>query len=340
MSAARAVARIAILGLWACATGCTLSDDGTSRPVRSPAWEGHADAFGFIPRDYPTLRVVVSGPQAARYLPEVLGAGVLPVTMRVRNVGAEDAPLPRTRLAFTAVRRGVPFACREESRPFPLAHEPAFVRPGKSVVLNRDLVCSMPVAGHYELTSRVRFGESDLAEETGSFTVDVTSLPPRGPVPYPERPGLYVALSGRAAVRGVAPDADADADATLAVPYEALVAFTNTRGSPIPLGAVHVAVRVEKNGVPIPCPSDAGDIWVHAPDRLPPGHTVIVRVPVPCNLPLEAGYDLVAWTTLGDGPVGEGSQLGPLHFEVTRAAYVPPIDYPDATASGRGALAR
>ena len=104
--------------------------------------------------------------------------------------------------------------------------------------------------------------------------------------------------------------------------------FTNTRALAMPLGAIHAAVRVERDGVAVTCPDEASDIWTHGPDVVAPGQTVIVRVPIPCTLSLDAGYDLVAWTTLGDGPVGEGSPLGPLHFAVTRAPYAPAIDLP------------
>jgi hypothetical protein len=320
--------------LAACTSSCTMTED-TTRPVASPEWSGHADAFGFIPRDHPGLRIVVSGPSTARYMPEVLGVGVLPVTMRVKNVSSEDAVMPRTRLAFRAVRQGVAFPCSDESRPFPRDHEPSIVKAGATVVLSRDLVCSMPVTGRYELSSHVRFDGNDRAEEMGAFVTHVTAISPRGPIPYPERPGLFVALSGRSSVR--APRVPVDDSA--AVPYEALVAFTNTRALALPLGAIHAAVRIEKEGVVVPCPRDAADIWTHAPDSVAPGQTVIVRVSVPCNLPLDAGYDLVAWTTLGDGPVGEGSQLGPLRFTVTRAPYTPSDDYPDLARSvGAGLL--
>lgn len=319
--------------LAACASSCTTTEDAT-RPVVSPEWSGHADAFGFIPRDHPGLRIIVSGPSTARYLPEVLGAGTLPVTMRVRNISSEDAAMPRARLAFRATRQGVVFPCSEESRPFPREHEPSIVKAGTTVVLHRDLVCSMPVTGRYEVSSRVRFDDNERAEETGAFVTEVTAISPRGPIPYPERAGLFVALSGRSSVRPQLPVDDA-----AAVPYEALVAFTNTRALAMPLGAIHAAVQIEKDGVAVPCPRDAGDIWTHAPDSVAPGQTVIVRVSIPCNLPLDAGYDLVAWTTLGDGPVGEGSQLGPLRFTVTRAPYTPPVDYPDlARGVGAGLL--
>jgi hypothetical protein len=314
-----------------CASSCTTTEDGT-KPVVSPEWTGHADAFGFIPRAHPALRVLVSGPPTARYLPEVLGAGVLPVTMRVRNVSSEDAVLPRTRLAFRVVRRGVAFPCSEESHPFSTEHEPSIVRPGATVVLRRDLVCAMPVTGRYEVSSHVRFDDSERPEETGAFATEVTAMAPRGPIPYPERPGLFVALSGRSSVQAPA----MPVDAATTVPYEALVAFTNTQALAMPLGAIHAAVRIEKDGVAVPCAGEARDIWTHAPDSVAPGRTVIVHVPIPCNLPLDAGYDLVAWTTLGDGPVGEGSQLGPLHFAVTRAPYTPPIDFPDLAARSAG----
>src|SRR5213075_2351425 len=97
-------------------------------------------------------------------LPSVLGAGTLPVRLRVKNLGERAARIPRATMSFEVSRDGVRFPC--ESRDF-VPREPTLIEERETVWLDRELDCALPILGRYDVRSMARFDDDPVSEEVG-----------------------------------------------------------------------------------------------------------------------------------------------------------------------------
>lgn len=297
--------------------------------TKAPGVDGARGAVKLRAR--PGVWVKVSGPRLAPFQKSAVGVGGYHATLRFTNAGEEPADLAGLTVAFTAIREGVSFPCREHVGGQPRVRETKTLRPGETAVFERDIDCATTLLGRYQVSASVGFQPGGPVESAGTFELEVVGSGSMVPRPYPGRPALHVALVGEALVSAM-PDGAWHEGA-----YAPVVVLTNASPEPILLGAVRVVltmrgaagslVRCEQEGA-----KAAGvDVWRSAPYSLEPGASQIVSVPMRCGPPAEGDYTVQGFVVLGDGPYEQGAPVGPLTLKITRdpALTVPPVDTPE-----------
>ncbi len=274
---------------------------------------------------HPELAVQVSAPESARYHASSLGPAALFVTLAVTNVGTRPARVDGLRVAFQARREGVVFPCRPHIGGSTRVREPSELAPGGSFVYERDLDCSMPLVGRYDVRTFVRFApgappeqeaEGDLA---GAFTVEVRDGA-RAPRAYPGREGVYAFMTGSSVTQPLSPEAWVRGD------YHVVVALINGSPRVVPLGPARLAFLVFRRGSPLPCSGESERLAL--PESLGPGATHTAYAAVTCAPSEEGDYELVGKLALGEGSP-EPVEIGRVNLRVSRD----PLELPSYTSS-------
>jgi hypothetical protein len=226
--------------------------------------------------------------------------------VRLTNAGAQSVDVSGFRIAFTAMRDGVSFECKEHVGGSALPHEPAWLVPGQSFAFERDLDCTMPLPGRYEIGVYVALRLADPADSVGAFALQVES---RGdaPRPYPSRPALYVSMTGAHATHPLAPEAWFRGD------YKVVLAVVNAGREPIRVGPARLAFLTYKKGSPLACAGQAESIAL--PDELASGAIHVARAPIACAPSEEGRYEVVGRFQLRDG---DEIEVGRVPLNVTR----------------------
>ncbi len=291
--------------------------EASPAPARPPLASSQPAAVEGVSLPHrPDLRAAVTAPSRVPYVTESVGVAGQSVSIRLGNAAVAPVALGRLDVSFTATREGVGFPC--SAPPVP-DREPTTLGAGQSFVFERDLTCSMPLPGRYQVSVQVG---PDLA---GSFSLEVEG--PRGaPRPYPARPGLFVVMTGSR----VAPPLPAEA--WKRGDYHVVVAFVNATREPMTVGPAHIAFQTYKVGSPLPCSGQADPLSL--PEPLPPGGTRILQAPVACA-PSEPGrYEIVGRFGL-DG-VPDEVEVGRVSLSVTRD---PTLFRPELDVTLEGAAA-
>jgi hypothetical protein len=236
---------------------------------------------------HPELRVLVRAPARVEYEPRAIGASPL-VRLRVTNTAPRAAHVGALHVAFAASRDGVELPCLERDERTPRAREPATLGPGESFVYVRDIDCTLPLPGHYEL--RVFVGLARERDLVARLPLDIAPHA-NAPKAYPAKRGLYAVMTGAPATRPLPPEGWARGD------YSVIVAFINASAGDVALGNAKLSFLVRKEGSRFVCASASESLA--APPWLESGRMYIARVPVRCA-PDEVGrYEISGWIGLG-----------------------------------------
>ncbi len=266
------------------------------------------------------LRASLTAPSQAPYVAPSLGVAGQSVSIRLLAAGPGVVDIGRVRVAYTATREGVSFPC---AQPVTTAREPASLEAGQAFSFERDLDCSMPLPGRYEVGVRLALQGAEptgpAADLLGTFTLDVVA---RGsvPKPYPSRPGLYALMVGDRMTRPLPAEAWNRGD------YHVVVALVNAGPAAVPLGPGQLTFSTYKVGSPLPCSGQAEVLAL--PEQLAPGVVQTVQVPVACAPSAEGRYDIVGRLSLGtDGPTIEVGRV-PLTVTGDPIRFAPAPEYP------------
>lgn len=293
--------RWAILVCVACGGAQGVGDGVASAPPVAHTEEGVTLVHA------PDLLAVMSAPQRAPYLSDALGIGGESVSVKLTNRAEHAVPVEHVRLAFTATREGVSFSCKEHVGGSVSKREPASLAPGQSFVFERDLDCSMPIPGRYDVRADISFGVSDARDPLGRFSIEVVASTSPVPRPYPNHAGLFVLMTGSRVTRPLPPDAWSRGD------YRVVVAAINGSAQPIALGHASLVFRTYKTGSSLACSGQTEPLAF--PDQLAPGAVELRQVPVACAPSEEGHYDIFGDLALGDAK--QGVEIGRVALKVT-----------------------
>jgi len=254
----------------------------------------------------PDIRVVLKGPSHAQ-LGEALGVGGHSVSVQLANAGTRGADISRFRVAFTASRDGVPFPCNRHVDDS-VKVRPASLGPGQSFVFERDLDCTMPLPGRYDVGVYVAMRDSagTRGDLVGQFPFDVLGSSTE-PLPYPPRPGLYVRMTGARWSRPLSAESWARGD------YHIVLSLVNGGSRPVLVGPGRLAFTTYKEGSSLPCSGQAESLLL--PDALAPGAVQDLQARVTCAPSTEGQYEIVGRLALG---AGESVEVGRVALKVTR----------------------
>lgn len=247
----------------------------------------------------PSLRVVMRGPATASWDPIALGIGGQQVTIAITNEGRAPAPVADLRATFAATHDGVEVPCAEHQGGVPKEREPSELAPGESRTWARNIDCTMPMLGRYDV--RVAIGFAGAAPSpAGAFALDVVGAVGREPRPVAGRDGLLAAVSGPIVV----PPTHS---------YEATIAIINRGPLVAPVGTVRIVLRSKPDGKDLWCEGAPND--VAAPEALGPGRMHVARVPLTCDLGTVGVYSVTA--SLGFPSARETTEVGRMRVRVT-----------------------
>lgn len=268
-------------------------------------------------RGKPGIFAHVSGPRSAPFQQSAAGVGGVHASIRLTNTTGQPVDVRDLTVQFASTREGVSFPCVEHAGGQMRPREPALLRPNESFVFERDIDCGTTLVGRYEVSASVGWGGSAV-EFAGAFPLEVVGGP-GAPRPYPGRPALHVALVGDTVIKAMPLSAWREGA------YAPSAVLTNASPSPILLGAVRIVlVMKSKGGGPVPCEGESGskvaslDTWKDAPQRLEPGVSKMVSVPIRCLPKGDGDYQIEGFLVLGDGPVEQGVPIGPLPLKITQ----------------------
>jgi hypothetical protein len=245
------------------------------------------------------LRVVVRGPGTAPWDPIALGIGGQLVNVTITNEGRAAAAVGDLRVAFSATHDGVEVPCVEHVGGQVHEREPSELAPGASHTWERDIDCTMPMLGRYDVRVSVGFAGAPPTP-AGSFALDVAGAVGREPQPIVGREGLLAAVSGPIVV----PPTHS---------YQATIAIINRGPAVAPLGTVRIVLRSKPDGKELWCEGAPND--VAAPEALGPGRMHVARVPLACDLGAVGVYSVTA--SLGFPTTRETTEVGRMRVRVT-----------------------
>jgi hypothetical protein len=251
---------------------------------------------------------IVRAPSRVPYDATALGLGGHAVAIRLTNPGTEPVRVDRLRVAFTATREGVAFRCKEHVGGSMQTREPASLRGGETFTFERDLDCTMPLPGHYDVSAAWQLSDRDRTGSLGTFSIDLVAGKGNLPVPYPARAGLHALMIGNRETRPLTDDAWARGD------YRVVLALINGGRQPVEVGPGRLAFLVYKEGSPLPCSGQAEDVAL--PAALAPGAVHVVRAPVACAPSEEGRYRIIGRFSLV--AVGDEIDIGRIPLRVTR----------------------
>jgi len=238
------------------------------------------------------LSIDVTTPPTVAYDIAKLGPSTRTVSVRITNGGERPADITGLDVSFSASRNGVSFPCAVHPASTAGAQDPSWLPPGELFTFEKEIDCSMPLPGRYNLQVFTRFQE-DSPHEAPDFVDQVTfEIFPglHSPSPYPSRKGLYVAMSGDAVTRPLPPEGWARGD------YHVVVAVINSTDEPIAVGTARLSFLTYKSNASLPCSGEAATL--RFPAVILPGTMVTLPAPVTCA-PSEQGiYTIVGQLTL------------------------------------------
>jgi len=287
--------------------GCLVPTGRRPIPYVPPATLSPPPAEGTVLPNHPELRVLLRAPSRAPYVPRALGPSGQTIELRVVNTGAKAFALHEPLVTFVATLGDVSFPCAKAIGRSPGTHEPSVLGTGEVFAFERDLRCTMPLPGRYEVSVYADFGTEGRSEFVGAFglTIEANGGAPK---PYPSRPGLYVAMTAEQATRPMPADAWARGD------YHVIIAAVNGGARAMAVGAAHISFLTYRRGSAIPC-SGRSESATFA-DELAPGAMDVTRVPITCAPAEEGDYRIVGFLSF------EGAaeiEIGSFALTVTRA---------------------
>ncbi|MDB4943689.1 MAG: hypothetical protein JWP97_3223 [Labilithrix sp.] len=181
---------------------------------------------------------------------------------------------------FVPTRDGTSFACDE-----PHVKDdrwPASLEAGGSFTFLREVACETPLPGRYlvEMRGRPRGAPAGEERSLGAFPVQIDPGP-NPPVHLPWDASLFGAAAGTKDMRPArGPDA-----------ARLVIAMINGGKKDLVLGPVRVALRVTRRGYATPvCPERTVDLAFAG--TLAPGRVQSRGLPLGCDIPAEAQYDV------------------------------------------------
>ena len=300
----------------------------TTPPILTSAKTPFARPLGAPLASLPDLYVAIRGRMRVRYDPDAFGAFDRPITLRLTNSGAQRLYVEPLRVAFTASRDGVSFPCREHVLGTIRQSEPTSLEPGQSFGFERDMDCTLPLPGIYQIRAFVEVGEGPVdvrpEDAAGAFLFEVESGP-HVPQSYPSREGLFVIMNGRKVTRPMPPEAWARGD------YRVVLAVINGGHRPVRVGPASLSFLTYRNGSTLPCSGQAEPLGL--PEQLDPGTMRVTSSPVACAPSQEGHYEIVGRFSLGDG---HEVNVGRISLEVTRnpARFTPELWPPSLGVPG------
>jgi hypothetical protein len=260
------------------------------------------------------VTTAVTAPPHARYVAGSLGIAGESVSLHIRNDGNAPVTLGSLRVRYSASRRGVFFPCRE---PRPAAHEPRSLLPRQSFDFERELCCSTPVPGVYDIGVYVGLDDEEPVN-VATFSLDVEGGAVV-PQPYPTLPGVYGLMVGDSTARPMPAAAWARGD------YHVVVAVINAGRLSAHLGTGRLQLSTYKAGSPFPC---ARTEPLALENELRPGQTQVILAPVRCAPAEEGHFVIVGSLTVGDH--GPPVAIGDVRLTVTGnpLQFAPSTEYP------------
>jgi len=278
-----------------CVLGCAETEQTPVAEPRTSASHRHGGG----------LRISVSAPETVTYDPESLGISGHTIALHLTNDGDEPQSIAKLATTFSASRDGVAFPCvGRGERPLD-ERLPAMLAPGSSIDVDREIGCSMPLPGRYEVQVFARNEPSATPRLVGTFSLDVVASS-RAPRPLGPS-GLFALLTGRKYTMPLADKAWREGD------YHVMLAVINGSKSTIGLGPAKLSFVVFKKGSPYPCTSEAKPVSL--PAELASGGVFTTQLPISCAPSEEGQYEVSARLGLEGA---EEVEIGRLGLQVTR----------------------
>ncbi len=125
--------------------------------------------------------------EGAPYDPQVLGVGGISISLRLTSVALRPVRVLPLRLTLAATHDGQSFPCREHDSQQTPSFEPVWLELGDSFAFERQVDCTTPMSGIYEVRVFARVGEHPAASSAGDY-VGTFELEVEGVSPPPARP--------------------------------------------------------------------------------------------------------------------------------------------------------
>lgn len=309
------------IALFAAASGCGASaqnapNTGGEGATRAATTTTHAEIAPTPPADTvlevrPQLRVALRAPVTAAYHSPTLGIGGETISIRLTNASKEPVAVEHLHAAFSAIREGVEFPCKDHVEGSDAHREVNRLEPGQSATFERSLDCTMPLPGIYHVHTFLHFGEDDGSARAprnlaGSFDLVLLGTDRRAQ-PYPSHEGLYAIMTGTPLSGPATGDLGKSG-------YKVAIALINAGPQPSRVGSFHFSYLVYRENDPLPCSGESETF--SGPPYIAPGRVHIVTSRVACVLATEGHYVVVGKLVIEHD--GEGIEIGRLNFDVTR----------------------
>jgi hypothetical protein len=266
------------------------------------------------PRDA-EVAVEVRAPVRARYDASVLGAEKPWLGVVVTNRSARPIDVSDLRVYLEAAREGIAFRCARVVGAKPGDREPTALAPGETFVFDRALDCALPLVGAYAVHVGVSFGNGEWSRphEVRAFNLAVTALPSIAPREIEGRPGLWAAMGSSSKLLGGARGGHG----------RTVLAVVNATRAPIEPPHMRLALRVYKQGNPIPCEDEP--LTLALPEVLGPGETYYEPIEISClGLSVAGTYDVAARLIVPRGTEGDREiSIGRLRVDVVTDPSLP-----------------
>ena len=260
------------------------------------------------------LRAEVMVPEEVTFDSKSLGPAGAFLTIKLVNDGSTQVVLGTLRVRLTAKRAGVSFPCDPDIGPDVGVREPGVLRAGRTFTFRRNLGCSMPVPGDYEIeVDAVADEPLGLARPLARLPVHVEPSKTLNPKPIPGHAGAFVLLTGNPVARATSAAGTGPPD------YSVVLAFVNASPAPIRLGPAGLALGVRRrdvSGEPRPVPGCGEQrARITPPGELAPGMVHVTRTQLACLPPREGQYDIAGALTFEAS--GAPIDVGPVDLRIT-----------------------
>jgi hypothetical protein len=254
----------------------------------------------------------VRAPASAPYDARSLGPSGRFVEVHVRNEGERVVPVAGLDVTFSTSRGGVVFPCSARSASGLDQRLPATLAPGASLELERELGCTMPLPGVYQVEVFVHTEAAPAARRVGAFKLELLA---GANVPRPlGEAGLFGLITGSRATPPLTPKAWTEGD------YHVVLALINDSKRTIPLGPAKLSFVVYKKGSPYPCTSEAKPLSL--PEQLASGAVYTAQLPISCAPSEEGQYEVSGRFSMNGSEEIEIGRLG-LHVTSNPLLFTP-----------------
>jgi hypothetical protein len=293
--------------------GCLVPPSHNALSIEKDAGSSPRDAAsrtdGVALEMHPGFRVVVDGPRSAHYDMSTFGPSRRSLSIRLINGSEHPIDITDVGAQLAVTWNGVVFPCPNHPRTTASGHNPSSLPPGESYTFERDVDCTMPLPGQYDVRVYITFKQpSDQApaELADHFTFDVMQGI-HAPRPYPSRPGLYIAMVGDTVARPLPPEDWARGD------YHVVLGIINGSAHSILLGPVKLSFLTYKGMSSLPCSGQAESLPF--PEEITSGTILTATAPVTCAPSEEGAYEIVGRFALASG--GPEIEIGRIDLAVT-----------------------